>query len=154
MKTYLSFTINKKLFAVDVDNVLEVPDTQKITFVPNTADEIKGIINFRGEFLPVLEYRKKFNLPERDENEPFVIIVLDLSRDNETYRISIIADKVTNVISFPDDEIQDIPVLNNQINDEYFTGIINLDNEYIFIIDAEKTFINNETAIINQDLVK
>ncbi len=78
--TYLSFIVCDELFAVNVTNVIEVLQKQRITHVPNAPEHIKGIINFRGEVVPVFESRNKFNLPPRSDESSYVVIVFDLSK--------------------------------------------------------------------------
>jgi chemotaxis signal transduction protein len=92
--TYLSFIIGDELYAVNVSKVLEVLEKQNISRVPNAPHYIKGIVNFRGDIVPVFETRDKFNLPSRKENDTYVIIVLDLSEHTEAFRIGAIVDRV------------------------------------------------------------
>ncbi|HEY4788679.1 MAG TPA: chemotaxis protein CheW, partial [Bacteroidales bacterium] len=73
VNTFLSFIVCGELYAVNVTKVLEVLEKQNITRVPNAPDYIKGIINFRGDVVPVFESRRKFNLPARAEEDSFVI---------------------------------------------------------------------------------
>ncbi len=138
--TYLSFNINRELYAVNVEKVLEVLEQQEITAVPNTPEVIQGIINFRGEVVPVFETRIKFNLPARDANSSFVIIVLDLSNENELYRIGALVDKVKDVIEINENQIKPVPAMSKEFNAEFLQGIVKLDNEFILLLDADKVF--------------
>jgi purine-binding chemotaxis protein CheW len=147
MNTYLSFIICSELFAVNVSKVLEVLQKENITKVPNAPDYIKGIINFRGEVVPVFESRARFNLTERKDDETYVIIVLDLSSENETFRIGAIVDKVQDVINISEDEIKPVPAMSKDFNTEFLQGIFKLNEKFIMLLDVEKVFkageINN-----------
>jgi purine-binding chemotaxis protein CheW len=138
--TYLSFSICQELYAVTVDKVLEVLEKQPITYVPNTPEVIKGIINFRGEVVPIFETRVKFNLPVRDSELPYVIVVLDLSKDNDIYRVGAIVDKVKDVIIINDDEIKPVPTMSKDFNADFLTGIVKRESDFIMLIDVEKVF--------------
>jgi purine-binding chemotaxis protein CheW len=142
--TYLSFTISEELYAVQVEKVLEVLEKQDYTKVPNAPPVIKGILNFRGNAIPLYETRTKFNLPVRDENENFVIIVIDLVVDNESYHIGAIVDKVQDVITLDDNEIKAVPQMSKEFNAEFLKGIAYRENHFILLINVDKIFTSSE----------
>jgi purine-binding chemotaxis protein CheW len=142
--TYLSFIVCDELFAVNVSKVLEVLQKQHITHVPNAPNYIRGIINFRGEVVPVFESRKKFTLPDRDDGSAFVIIVLDLSKEGEEFRIGAIVDRVKDVINIEDTEIKPVPAMSKEFNTGFLHGIFKLRNDFIMLLDVEKVFTGDE----------
>jgi purine-binding chemotaxis protein CheW len=144
VNTYLSFLICEEQYAVNVTKVLEVLQKQRITKVPNAPNYIKGIINFRGEVVPVFESRTKFGLPEREEGVPFVIIVLDFSKGAEAFRIGSIVDKVKDVISVNDQDIKPVPVMSKDFNSEFLEGIYKQNDDFIMMLDVEKVFTRDE----------
>lgn len=153
-QTYLSFIVCEELFAVNVKKVLEVLQKQRITHVPNAPVEIKGIINFRGDVVPVFESRTKFDLPERNEDELFVIIVLDLSQGNDVFRIGAIVDKVKDVISIEDNDIKPIPAMSKDFNAQFLQGIFKLNDDFIMLLDVDKVFTNEELSAIRETNVE
>jgi purine-binding chemotaxis protein CheW len=153
-QTYLSFIVCEELFAVNVRKVLEVLQKQRITQVPNAPDEIKGIINFRGDVVPVFESRIKFDLPERNDEEAFVIIVLDLSKENEIFRIGAIVDRVKDVITIEDNEIKPVPVMSKDFNADFLQGIFKQNEDFIMLLDVDKVFTNDELVAIKETNVE
>jgi len=146
--TYLSFIVCDELFAVNVAKVLEVLQKQRITHVPNAPSYIRGIINFRGEVVPVFESRTKFNLPPRPEESSYVVIVFDLSKDADVFRIGAIVDKVKDVISIDDTEIKPVPPMSNDFNTEFIQGIFKQQNDFIMLLNVEKVFTGDELHAI------
>jgi purine-binding chemotaxis protein CheW len=144
VNTYLSFVVYNEFFAVNVIKVLEVLQKQKITHVPNTPGFIKGIINFRGEIVPVFESRIKFNLPDRADDQSYVIIVLDLSKGNDVYRIGAIVDRVKDVITIDDNAISPVPPISSEFNTEFLQGIYRRKDEFILLLDIDKIFTGEE----------
>jgi purine-binding chemotaxis protein CheW len=142
--TYLSFIVCDELFAVNVTKVLEVLQKQHITKVPNVPVFIKGIINFRGEVVPVFESRVKFNLPERAEESSYVVIVLDLAGTGEILRIGAVVDKVKDVINIDDNDIKPVPKMSNDFNSEFLQGIYKLNNDFVLLLDVDKVFSTAE----------
>ena len=148
--TYLSFMICDELFAVNVIKVLEVLQKQHITHVPNAPSYIKGIINFRGDVVPVFESRVKFTMPERETTSQYVIIVLDLSKENEVFRIGAIVDRVKDVIAIDDQEIKPVPAMSKEFNANFLQGIYKQQNNFIMLLDVEKVFTGEELTAIKE----
>jgi purine-binding chemotaxis protein CheW len=148
--TYLSFIVCDELFAVNVAKVLEVLQKQRITHVPNAPSYIRGIINFRGEVVPVFESRTKFNLPPRPEDASYVVIVFDLSKGADVFRISAVVDKVKDVISIDDAEIKPVPPMSKEFNTEFLQGIFKLQNEFIMMLNVEKVFNTDEINALKE----
>ena len=140
-QVFLAFHICDEIFGINVMNVLEVLDKQAITEIPNAPEYIKGIINFRGEVVPVMDTRKRLNLDERDENEPFVIAVLDLVQNNEPFRMGIMVDKLNDVITIQDKDILPVPAMGSKFRPETLTGIVQYDNRFILLLDLQKIFM-------------
>jgi purine-binding chemotaxis protein CheW len=146
--TYLSFVVCGELFAVNVEKVLEVLQKQRITHVPNAPNYIKGIINFRGEVVPVFESRIKFTLPDRTNDSSFVIIVLDLSKEGEVFLAGAMVDLVKDVFVIDDSEIKPVPVMSKEFNTNFLQGIFKLNSNFIMLLDAEKVFSGDEFSAI------
>jgi purine-binding chemotaxis protein CheW len=138
--SYLSFHLGKEVFAVSVNKVLEVLEKQSITEVPKMPEYIRGVINFRGDILPVLETRVKFNMPIRDENKKYVIIVLDLQFKDRTVALGAIADSVRDVLEIKEEDIKPVPELGSEYNTEFLKGMIKNDERFLMILDIDKVF--------------
>ncbi|HOK52745.1 MAG TPA: chemotaxis protein CheW [Bacteroidales bacterium] len=144
-QTYLSFIIEKELFAINVAKVLEVLQKQPITQVPNAPEYIRGIINFRGEVVPVFETRVRFHFPSRSKEDNYVIIVLDLSNEETIFRIGAIVDKVKDVINIDDSEIKPVPLMSKDFNTEFIYGVYKTnDDEFLMILNVEKLFTTDD----------
>ena len=149
--SYLSFKLNKEFFAVEVKKVLEVLDKQYITRVPKSPEYIKGVISFRGEILPVIETRRKFNMPLIDKDADYVIIILDLIINDKSLQLGAIADGVNDVLEITDDQIKSVPEMGSNYNTEFITGMIKLDNNFIMILNVDKVFSVDEVKLKNKD---
>lgn len=143
-QVYLSFNIGNELFAINVLKVLEVLQKQAITPVPNAPEYIMGIINFRGEVVPVFNTRIKFNLKSLNETDSFAIAVLDLVKNGEPFRIGATVDWVRDVITINETDIKPVPPMNSSFNTDFLTGIVRMDDRFILLIDVDRVFTQNE----------
>jgi purine-binding chemotaxis protein CheW len=149
-QAYLSFKLNNELFGVNAFKVLEVLEQQSITEVPQTPDYVLGVINFRGEILPVFDTHVKFNMPHRNEQKKFVIIVLDLVVNGQKVLIGTTADNVKDVIEVDEKEIKAVPEVGSSFNVEFLDGILYRDNGFIMMLNVDKIYSQENVELLLQ----
>lgn len=149
-KPFLTFLIENELFAVEVIKVIEVLRNIEIYDVPKTEDYIKGIINFRGNVLTVIDTRKKINMPFNEVPDSQVIIVFETILNNKKVQIGALADKVVNVKQIIENEIKEVPEFGNYYNPEFLLGAFKTGDEFAIILDIEKILSADEVAVINE----
>jgi len=147
---YLSFKLDKEIFAVSVYKVLEVLQMQKVTQVPKAPEYIRGVINFRGEILPVVETRTKFNMPDREDEEKYVIIVLDLQINGQKLILGAMADGVKDVLEIKEEDIKEVPEMGSNYNTEFLKGMLKVDDGFIMILDIDRVFSVEDVALFNE----
>jgi purine-binding chemotaxis protein CheW len=147
-ETFLTFLLGQEFFAVNVKKVLEVLEKQHITKVPQTPGHILGIINFRGEILPVVDTRLKFNLEPHDTDDKNFVIVYDISAANNKYIIAATADAVKDVIEIADSEIKPVPEMGISYDSKCISGVVRRNNDFILILDIEKVFLLSDVEAI------
>lgn len=146
--TFLSFRVGKETFAVSVKKVLEVLEKQYVTEVPNVPEHVKGVINFRGEIIPVIETRLKFNLPKREEGQKYVVIVFDVHIDGKKMLIGAITDNVEDVIAPDGEDIQEVPEMGYNYNTEFLLGMLKNKQRFTMILDIDKVFSKEDVNIL------
>jgi len=149
METYLIFMLQQEYFAVPVTKVLEVLQKQKITHVPTTPEHILGIINFRGDIIPVIDTRRKFNLPKVDSNEKYVVIVFEIQNPDTTKAIvAATVDTVKDVITIDQQIIKPVPELGLSYDSRFVQGAVRSDEGFILLLDIEKIFSSKDLASV------
>lgn len=148
-QTLLTFLLGDEYFAVNVSYVLEVLEKQHITKVPQTPDHILGITNFRGEILPVINMRHKFNLPSLDFNAKSITIIYDISSDDKNFIVAATADSVKDVIEISPDEIKAVPELGISYESKFISGAIRRNDNFILILNANKIFLTSDSETID-----
>ena len=128
-KKYLTFVSNGLGFAISSDNVIEIINEHFITHLPRVPDYIKGIINLRGQIVPIMDVRLRMGHPAGEHTKETCIIVISV---NDT-SIGLYVDKVLHMIDLYDENISLPPVNNNQ---EFVSGITHLNNAVYLILDC------------------
>lgn len=145
LQQYVTFLIGGETYGVEVLQVQEIIGMTPITFVPNSMNFMKGVINLRGTVVPVIDMRLKLNLDERQYDVSTVIIVVEVKER----MIGIIVDSVSDVVSLPVNSIQDTPHFTSKIETDFVKGIGQLDENLVIILDVGRILTNAEIKSIN-----
>ena len=144
--TYITFKLQNEIFAAKVGIVLEVLLDYTISEVPDAPEYIEGVINYRGEIIPIVDFRKKLMFPDNEKNNQ--IVIFDISEQDKNILFGAKVDKVNQV--FETDEIQNRPEFGSRYNPEYIEGMIKQNDDFIMILDIKKIFNDTEIQIIKQ----
>ncbi|RLD90674.1 MAG: chemotaxis protein CheW [Bacteroidetes bacterium] len=146
LRTYLSFTLGGEEFALDVQNVIKILQMQHFTKIPQSPEYLKGIINIRGNVIPVVDTYYKFGFNPLENESNSVIIILNLSIRGEDSNVGIMADKANEVFEAATSSIQDYPSLAEKYNSNFITGVYKKQETFILILDIEKIFSSEDIA--------
>ncbi|NLU33144.1 MAG: chemotaxis protein CheW [Clostridiaceae bacterium] len=133
-KQYVVFQIADQEFGVDIHKVSIIEKYMNITRVPSTPDYIRGVVNLRGEIIPVMDLRTKFGLPLREADDDTRIIMLKLN----DITLGVIVDSVAEVVGFAEEEMESVTSITNDRTLDYVVGIGKVDNRLITVLNIEK----------------
>ena len=145
-RTFLSFTLGGEEFAVDVKNVIKILQMQKFTKIPQSPPYFKGVINIRGNVVPVIDTYYKFGFPTPEDEKSLIIIILNLLINGEDSNIGIIVDKANEVFEATLDSIKDYPSLGSKYNTNFISGVYKKQDRFILILDIENIFGNEDVT--------
>jgi len=147
-KQYLTFDIEEETYGLFLKDSKEIIKTPKITNVPNTADHIIGVINLRGQVVPVVNLKKKLNL-NKGEDESFKekkIIVTNI----KDIIIGVLVDNVREVVTLNVDNIEEMTDSRRGLKEDFIEGVVNYDNDLLVIINVEKVlFADKKNKEVN-----
>jgi len=142
--SYLTFMVGGENFAVNVNKVLNILEISKITKVPQAPDYMLGVINLRGMVLPVIDGRIKFGMPISEITQNSFIIVMEVIIDGKIVQLGTLVDSVKEVIQVDSQKILPAPNIGSQFKTDFITGVINISEEFIMILEVDKAFSTNE----------
>lgn len=137
---FLSFQLGDREFCLKILTVQEIRGYGDITTIANTPDYIKGVVNLRGEIVPILDLRIRLNFQNVEYNEFTVVIILNLAGHN----LGIVVDSVSDVIAINLDQIQELPEMLTGINTKFMTGVVTLDTHTLILLDIENLLNRDE----------
>lgn len=142
--SYLSFKVGSEVFAANVKCIRNILEMTKITRVPKSPEYLKGVINLRGNVLPVLDTRTKFGLEETEYTTNTCILVMDINIKNETVQLGAIVDSVDAVLEINDDDIKAAPNIGTSYKSELLEGFTKTGDDFIMIINTDRVFADDE----------
>lgn len=145
--TYLTFKLGKEIFAGNVKQVLTILEMKPITKVPNSQDYMRGVINLRGNVLPVIDMRLKFGMSATEFTQETCIIVLNVVIDNEPVQLGILVDAVDEVLEIKENEIEESPTIGTKYKIEFIQGMYRLDDGFIMLLNLDLIFSTDELLI-------
>ena len=140
----VTFQLGDEIYGVNIMDVKEIVKLQNVRVIPNAPYYVEGIINLRGEIIPIIDLHKRFriqvlqNQGDDDLDGGFIILNIDGSK------IGIIIDRVARVVSVKGEDVKDPPQMLSGIGTEYIEGVIREDNGYLIMLNTRKLFDGKE----------
>lgn len=132
-KQYILVKINKEKYGIDIQQVQNIDRLSNITRVPKAPHYIKGVINLRGDIIPVMSLRLKLGMDaDTYTNNTRIIIV-----KTEEHTMGIIVDEVNEVVDLDCEKIENMNGFSNKINKEYIIGLGKLEEDIIILLSME-----------------
>ena len=145
---YVTFSLGEELFGVEVTRAREILSVTPVTKVPQTPEYLLGVINLRGQVVPVIDMRLKLGLPVGEETEDTCIIVVEVLVDGESIIVGALADAVREVLEIRSDQIEPAPRLGTRLKTEFITGMGKVDEQFLILLNIDRVFSSEELAIV------
>ena len=150
IRQYLTFNLDKEIFAVDVAHVREIQEASAITKVPRTPEFMRGVINVRGSVVPVVDMRLKLGMPAVEDTIDTCIIIMEIGLDGDIVVMGALADSVQEVFELPPEQIEPVPKIGTQLNTRFIKGIGKHDENFVIILDIENILSTDEIAMVRE----
>lgn len=131
MKEYVLFKLADEHYGINILNVETIEKEMPMTRVPYAKSYVKGVINLRGNVVPVIDLRKRMNLPELEYGDETRIIIVKL----EEATVGIIVDSSSEVIQLEDEQIDEAPSITGQEEESFIECIGKSESNIIMLID-------------------
>lgn len=127
------FKLGREEYGVSILQVQEIKRITEITRVPHTPEYIKGVINLRGSVLPVIDLKKRLNLPEQVSTEDTRIIIVKV----QEISVGMIVDAVSEVMTISQQNIDSPNVVAGSVSANYLSGVGKLENRLLILLNLE-----------------
>lgn len=143
---FVIFRLGEEKYAVDILNVGGISEFREVTKVPNAPVFIDGIINLRGDIIPIVNLKKRFNIPEKQADSDTRIIINNIKGKD----IGFIVDEASQVIKIDDADIEDAPDIIKGADRQYISGVGKVNEQIVILLNLEKILSDDEQKAVNE----
>lgn len=149
VRQYVTFFLAEELFGIEVTRTREILNLTPITQVPQTPGYMLGVINLRGQVVPVIDMRLKLGLSIGEQTQNTCIIVVEIIAEGETVIVGLLADAVNEVLDLLDSQIEPPPKLGTKINTTFIQGMGDIEGRLLILLDIDRVFSDDEAAMVS-----
>jgi purine-binding chemotaxis protein CheW len=135
---YLTFALAHEEYGLEILKVREIIGYIDVTAVPQTPHHVKGVINLRGQVIPVVDLRAKFGMETTDVTDETCIIVVEITHADRKFSTGIVVDRVQEVLDIPGDSIEEAPQFDSSVNTSFILGMGKVGDAVKILLDIDK----------------
>jgi purine-binding chemotaxis protein CheW len=140
LRQFISFSVGEEEYGLELLRVKEVIRIREITWLPKAPSFVKGIINLRGDVIPIVDLRDKFGLEAKENTAMTRVIVVEV----EGRLMGMVVDSASQVVRIPVDQIDPPPPVLGGLSQEFITGVGKLDDKLVILLNADAVLTVDE----------
>ena len=146
---FLTFKLNDTAYGVEITRIKEIIEYGGITRIPMTPPSIRGVLNLRGNVVPIIDLAERLECGSGDVSRRTCVIITEVKDEGEVMDIGFVVDSVEQVVGIHEDHIEAAPAFGAEIKSEYICGMGNVDEKFVVLLDMDTVFSVTElTALV------
>ena len=145
---FLTFTLGDEHYGLDIMQVREIRGYEPVTKIANAPPFIKGVLNLRGDIVPIIDLRVKFDIGEPTYDEFTIVIMLHIGERI----VGIVVDSVSDVINITAEEMKPPPEFGVAFDSQYLHGLVAMNEQMIILLNIEKLISSDELGLVDSKL--
>jgi len=133
LRQFISFSVGEEEYGLELLRVKEVIRVREITWLPKAPSFVKGIINLRGDVIPIIDLRDKFGLQAKEDTAMTRVIVVEV----EGKLMGMVVDAASQVVRIPADQIDPPPPVFGGRAQDFITGVGKLEDKLIILLNTD-----------------
>jgi len=146
---YLTFLVENESFAVSILDVKEIIEIANVTRVPLTPDYIHGVINLRGNVVPVIDLAARLKHRRAEISKRSCIVLVEMDTQEGSQLIGMLVDEVREILEIPQANIQPAPDFGSDIRTDFIQAMARVDEIFIILLDINKVLSLEELSQLN-----
>lgn len=134
---FVVFNMKGEEYGIDIQRITTIEKLLNVTRVPKAPEAVKGVINLRGEIIPVVELAKKLRMEPSLPTEDTRIIIFKIG----DVSVGFIVDEVVEVLSIPSEQVENITQVSSDISLDYIFGIGKVKERIVTLLNLDKLIV-------------
>lgn len=147
---YLTFIVGKEKLGINIHDVKEIIEISNITRVPMTPDYIKGVINLRGNVVPVVDLSARLSNDISTLTKRSCIVLVEVVTDDDSQSIGMLVDQVNEILEIPEENIQPAPEFGAEIRVEFIQAMGRVDDDFIILLEINRVLSVSELSQLSK----
>ncbi|WP_455385749.1 chemotaxis protein CheW [Acidihalobacter prosperus] len=147
---YLSFSLGKETFAVDIRHIREIIEYGEVTAVPMMPPFLRGVINLRGKVVPVIDLSVRFGRAPTEVRRRSCIVIVEVGDQETRQDLGIIVDAVNEVVEIEADSQERPPAFGAGLRNDFIQGIGKVDGHFVVVLAIDQALSVKEMAQLSQ----
>jgi purine-binding chemotaxis protein CheW len=139
-RQFIIFTIDNQDYGIDVLNSKEIIMVNDLTMIPEAPFFIKGVIDLRGEIVPIIDIAKCFNINSKERDGARKVIIISINN----VLIGIEVSEVREIIRINQEDIAEVPDITKKINKNYIEGVAKQEGKILILLDIKQILTSEE----------
>jgi purine-binding chemotaxis protein CheW len=148
---YLTFSLAREEYGLEILKVREIIGYMAVTAVPQTPHYVKGVINLRGQVIPVVDLRTKFSMEAVEVTDETCIIVVEISQGQRKSSTGIVVDRVQEVLDIAGENVEEAPQFGAAVNTEFILGMAKVGESVKILLDIDKVLAGDTLRGISNE---
>jgi purine-binding chemotaxis protein CheW len=141
---YLTFALANEEYGLEILKVREIIGYIDVTAVPQTPSHVKGVINLRGQVIPVVDLRAKFGMATTEVTEQTCIIVVEITQSGRKFNTGIVVDRVQEVLDIAGQDIEAAPQFGASVNTDFILGMGKIGDRVKILLDIDRVLAGGD----------
>lgn len=145
-RQFLAFTLGQEEYGLDLLQVQELREYEKVTQIANAPAFLKGVVNLRGIIVPIMDMRIKLGFENVIYNELTVVIILSIRGRT----VGMVVDSVSDVINLRPEDLKPAPEMGAAVGADYLIGLGTIDERMIILVDIDSMMSSSEIGLLDK----
>lgn len=144
---YLTFTVADELYTIAIQYIKEIIEYVNLTTVPMAPPYIRGVLNLRGNVLPVIDLAVRFGAETREADKHTCIVIVEVNSGEETINLGVVVDTVNDVLTLQSEDFEPAPTFGSRIRADFIRNIAKVEDRFIILLDVERVLSVEELMV-------
>ncbi len=150
IQQFLTFSLQQEMFGLSILPIKEIIEYGKVTAVPMVPAYVRGVLNLRGNVVPVIDLPVRFGWEASPISKRSCIVIVAVENDDEPFDIGIVIDSVSEVLEIADQDVGSAPSFGARIRTDFIAGMGRVGDDFIVLLNANKVLAIDELSQLGE----
>ncbi len=150
IQQFLTFSLQQEMFGLSIQPIKEIIEYDKVTAVPMVPSYVRGVLNLRGNVVPVIDLPVRFGWESSPISKRTCIVIIEVESDDERFDIGVVIDSVSEVLEIADTDIGSAPSFGARVRTDFIAGMGRVNGDFIILLNANKVLAIDELSQLGE----